>query len=89
MTNLTDKLPFCPLCDKKMQAVKTELGVFYLCIRRGCFVSCKADDPLIPHWETEKLPCPHCDKPMKTFLRQDGYVKATCKCGFIIEAYDN
>jgi hypothetical protein len=85
---LTTQIPSCPLCDKRMSVIKTPLGTFYYCVRQGCMVSCRADDPLIEQWNDpqSQIHCHLCGKPMKTFIRQDEYAKAICKCGFKLES---
>ena len=71
--------PHCPLCDKKMREVFTRKGMVYVCGEIDCMISIHAKDPCIQKWQEVRLmDCQFCKKPMPTFFRKDGFMKAKC-----------
>lgn len=89
--NLGGKAPRCPLCHEFMvKKWEPNRGFFiFACDTPGsCGIACRVDDPFINKWEQalEKAggvlcPRPTCERPMRYFATQAGFVKTFCpKC---------
>lgn len=71
-------VPNCPLCGNKMREVYTARSSYLICTRENCMISINKNDPCIRNWEKLNLLCQFCKKPMKVFVRKDGFMKAQC-----------
>jgi len=89
--------PECPLCRNTMREVIqknkqplvftrgwTPVSIFYVCVREGCMVSIRKNDPCIKQWDKINNPstapkCQFCQKPMRVFVRSDRFCIMQCR----------
>ena len=85
---LTTKLPWCPLCQKKMEKkfIFERNKWVYCCFRTlMCHIAIAIDDPFVGKWEqlnelNGHVPCPRggCGENMRYFSTSTGAMKAVC-----------
>lgn len=86
--------PVCPLCHAAMVRKFDPTRGFYIFAcdtPKTCSIAIRVSDPFVGRWELaldkssegKGIPCPRpaCEKPMRYFATQSGFMKAVCVCG--------